>query len=203
MHAPRPAEESASLEGLIAQVAAGDHAAYDRLYGESAGLVHSVARRTVRDIVRAQEVAQETLLLMWTEADRFDAARGTARSWIATLTHRRAVDAVRHDQASAHRERLYPWSDVDAVDPVGDAVVLRLEHDEIRGCLDSLTALQREAVLMAYYDGCSYADIARATGGSVSAVKTRVRDAMIRLRHCLDAQRSADAATPARRQATH
>lgn len=189
-----------SLEALIGAVAAGDHAAYDRLYGHAARLVHSVARRTVRDAVRAQEVAQETLLLIWTEAERFDMDRGTARGWITTLTHRRAVDAVRHDQASTQREQLYPWTDGGAGDPVADAVVLRLEHAEIRRCLDSLTALQRQAVLLAYYEGRSYAEIAQETGGSVSAVKTRVRDAMIRLRRCLDDRREPDSAGSQRRQ---
>lgn len=196
MRAPGSPDESVPLEVLLSHVAAGDHAAYDVLYGRATGLVHSVARRTVRDGVRAQEVAQESLLLMWTEAARFDSARGSARSWIATLTHRRAVDAVRHDQASADREQLYPWIDGADVDPVADAVLQRLEHAEIRGCLGSLTSLQRQAVTMAYYDGCSYAQIASKTGGSVSAVKTRVRDAMIRLRRCLDERRDADSGRP-------
>ncbi|CAN5903059.1 sigma-70 family RNA polymerase sigma factor [soil metagenome] len=192
MRAAGTPEESASLETLLGHVAAGDHAAYDRLYGHVAALVQSVARRTVRDVVRAQEVAQESLLLVWTEAGRFDADQGSARSWIATLTHRRAVDAVRHDQASADRERRYPWHREPAGDPVGDEVVVRFEHAEVRACLDLLTTLQRQAVTMAYFEGRSYAEIARRTGGSVAAVKTRVRDAMIRLRCHLDERRNAE-----------
>ncbi len=196
MRTGNTSDDSPSLEVLLGRVAAGDHAAYDRLFAQAAALVHSVARHTVRDPVRAQEVAQDSMLLLWTNAARFDPRRGSARSWIATLTHRRAVDAVRHDQASTDRELRYPWTEQASGDPVADEVVLRSEHAEIRHCLDALTELQRQAVVLAYYEGHSYADIAACTSGSVSAVKTRVRDAMIRLRGCLNTQRDGEEPHP-------
>ena len=97
---------------------------------------------------------------MWQSAARFDPARGNAKSWLLTLAHRRAVDAVRHDQAATNRENKYDWSNGPDFDDVEETVTITLEHEQVRRCLDGLTELQREAVNLAYYQGYTYAEVA-------------------------------------------
>lgn len=174
-----------SLDGLLGLVARGDEAAFRSVYEQTSAAVYGLARRVVRDPARAEEVAQEVFLQVWQTAPRFDASRGRAKTWILTLTHRRAVDVVRRDQASSNRESRFDWEGGRNFDSVVEEVTVRLEHEQVRRCLDTLTDLQREAVTLAYYGGHTYADVSTLLAANPATVKTRMRDGLIRLRDCL------------------
>lgn len=139
----------------------------------------------IRDPARAEEIAQEVFIQVWQTAVRFEPARGSAKSWILTLAHRRAVDAVRHDQAATNRERKYDWSGGPDFDHVEEEVTITLEHEQVRRCMDGLTDLQREAVQLAYYQGYTYAEVATSLKANPATVKTRMRDGLVRLRDCM------------------
>src|SRR6516164_6041203 len=101
----RPSAAPASeLAGLLAKVARGDEAAFAGVYDRFGTVVYGLVRRIVRDPAQSEEVTQEVLLDVWRTASRFDPVEGSARSWLMTLAHRRAVDRVRSAQASADRE---------------------------------------------------------------------------------------------------
>ncbi|MGH1562416.1 ECF RNA polymerase sigma factor SigK [Mumia sp. DW29H23] len=173
------------VESLMARVARGDEDAFAAVYDALSGPVFGLVRRVLRDPVRSEEVTQEVFLQVWQKAPNFDAARGRAKTWVLTLAHRRAVDAVRHDQAAADRDARYDWSGGPAYDQVADEVTVRLEHEQVRRCLGTLTDLQREAVGLAYYQGHTYAQVAAILDANPATVKTRLRDGLIRLRDCL------------------
>ena len=174
----------ADLGALLGQVARGDETAFGLVYGQVAGHVLGVARSVLRDPAQAEEVAQEVLLEVWRDAARFDAGRGTAKAWVMTLAHRRAVDRVRSEQASADRERRTARSEV-SYDVVAETVAARLDAERVRRCLGSLTGLQRESISLAYYRGCTYREVAALLKVPLGTVKTRMRDGLIRLRDCL------------------
>ena len=176
---------AAELTALLTRTARSDEPAFAELYDRMAGLVLGLARRVVRDPARAEEVAQEVFIQVWQSACRFDPAKGSAKTWILTLTHRRAVDAVRRDQSASDREARYDWTGGSYYDEVAEEVTVRLEHEQVRKCLGSLTELQREAVTLAYYQGYTYADVATVLKANPATVKTRMRDGLIRLRDCL------------------
>jgi len=174
------------LAGLLALVARGDEAAFAGLYDRFGTLVFGLVRRVVKDPAQAEEVTQEVLLDVWRTAARFDPHQGSARSWLMTLAHRRAVDRVRSAQASADRESRVAVATAD-YDVVVEEVEARLDAQRVRRCLDALTELQREAVTLAYYGGYTYREVAALLGVAVGTVKTRMRDGLIRLRDCLGA----------------
>lgn len=173
------------LGGLLLRVARGDEAAFGAVFDELGASVYGLARRVIRDPARAEEVSQEVFMQIWQSAVRFDPARGSAKSWVLTLAHRRAVDAVRHDQAATNRENKYDWSNGPDFDEVAETVTISLEHEQVRRCMERLTELQHEAVNLAYYNGYTYAEVAEALGANHATVKTRMRDGLVRLRDCM------------------
>lgn len=172
----------------MAAVARADPAAFEQVYRQMAAPVYGLARSVLRNHAKAEEVTQEVLVEVWRTAPRFDGRRGPARTWVMMLAHRRAVDRVRSDQAAAEREsRAASQAVASAFDEVTEQVEARLDRERVRRCMDSLTDLQRESVLLAYYRGHSYREVAELLGLPLGTVKTRLRDGLIRLRDCLGA----------------
>jgi RNA polymerase sigma-70 factor (ECF subfamily) len=172
------------VDDLMRRVAGGDREAFAALYDAIASRVYGLIRRVLRDPGLAEEVAQETLVEIWRTAPRFDPSRGSAAGWIFTIAHRRAVDRVRAEQAAADRERRTATASV-PFDDVIEEVTARLEQHAVRRCLRTLTQLQRESILLAYYGGLTYREVADRLGIALPTVKTRMRDGLIRLRDCL------------------
>jgi RNA polymerase sigma-70 factor, ECF subfamily len=172
------------LGALITLVARGDAAAFDAVYDQVAGSVFGIVKRVIRDPAQSEEVTQDVLLELWRNAGAFDAGRGSAIAWVMMMAHRRAVDRVRSVQKESERERRAATADI-PFDEVAEAVESSLEHERVRRCLGSLTDLQRESVTLAYYGGYTYGQVASLLGVPAGTVKTRMRDALIRLRDCL------------------
>lgn len=178
-----------TAEALLRLVAKGDQAAFERLYDRVAGQVLGVVLRVLRDPAQSEEVAQEVLVEVWRTASRFDPARGGATTWILTMAHRRAIDRVRSAQAATDRDaKVALLEHSPAYDEVSEAVEARLERDQVRRALESLTELQREAVRLAYYGGYTYREVAELLDVPLGTVKTRLRDGLIRLRDALGVQ---------------
>ncbi len=182
-------ETAQTAEALLRLVARGDQAAFERLYDRVAGPVLGVVLRVLRDPAQSEEVAQEVLVEVWRTASRFDPARGGAATWILTMAHRRAIDRVRSAQAATDRDAKVAQLDHSpAYDEVSEAVEARLERDQVRRALESLTDLQREAVRLAYYGGYTYREVAELLDVPLGTVKTRLRDGLSRLRDALGVQ---------------
>ncbi|HWH01278.1 MAG TPA: ECF RNA polymerase sigma factor SigK [Pilimelia sp.] len=173
-------------EELLRRVGRGDEAAFAALYDLVAARVLGLARRVLRDPAQAEEVAQEVMVEVWRTAGRYDRARGSASAWVLTMAHRRAVDRVRAEQARADRTQRVAAAEAHTpYDEVVEHVTARIEREQVRRCLGRLTALQREAVTMAYYGGFTYREVAQRLDTPLPTVKTRMRDGLVRLRDCL------------------
>ena len=177
-----------TADQLLRAAARGDEPAFAELYDLMAPAVFGLSRRVVRDPARAEEITQDVFVSVWRFATRFDPDKGSARTWILTLTHRRAVDVVRADAASSRREQRAAKYDT-PFDSVLEETATRLQGEDVRECLETLTDLQRESVLLAYYGGYSYPEVSTLLDVKLPTVKTRMRDSLIRLRDCLGAWR--------------
>ena len=179
-----PEGREQGLDGLLALVARGDEAAFEAVYARLAGAAYGLIRKVVRDPAQSEEVAQDVLLEVWRTASRFDPAKGSAAAWVMTIAHRRAIDRVRSVTATAARDQMAA-EPLPASDEVAEAVEARLDRERVWHCLDGLTELQRESITLAYYGGYSYRQVAALLGATLSSIKTRIRDGLIRMRDCL------------------
>ncbi|MEU3920519.1 sigma-70 family RNA polymerase sigma factor [Streptomyces sp. NPDC002659] len=186
VHIGGPASAGPDLQQLLGLVARGDQEAFSRLYDAVCGPVLGLVRAVLRDPAQSEEVTQEVLIEVWRSAARFQPSRGSAMTWILTLAHRRAVDRVRSAQAATDRERRAALLEqTPAYDEVTEQVEARLEREQVRRCLRTLTELQRQSVTLAYYRGLAYREVAELLAVPLGTVKTRLRDGLIRLRDCL------------------
>lgn len=172
---------------LLGMVAKGDRQAFEALYDVLGPQVYGVVRRVLRDPAQSEEVAQDVLVDVWRTATRFDPSRGSARGWVLTMAHRRAVDRVRSEQAARDREdRVAREQTARPLDDVVAEVEQRFETQAVRDALSQLTELQRQAIQLAYYGGNTYREVATLLDTPLGTVKTRMRDGLIRLRDAME-----------------
>jgi RNA polymerase sigma-70 factor, ECF subfamily len=182
----RPAGARSDADPLLTAAATGDQGAFAALYDLLSPAVHGTARAVLRDPDLAAEVTQEVMLEVWRTAPRFDPVRGSARTFVLTLAHRRAVDRVRAVQAQRDRDQRVADADNHIpFDSVAEEVEDTMERTRVRHCLGSLTDTQRDAVVLAYYGGRTYREVAVELGAALPTVKSRIRDGLLRLRDCL------------------
>lgn len=171
------------LGELMVRAGKGDEQSFGQIYDELSALVYGVALRVVRNPGIAEEVAQEAFVEMWRVAPRFDTTRGSVHGWASTITHRKAVDRVRSEQARSDREdRDHVRSYEAPTDIVIDTIERAENRSEVLDALDTLTDAQREAVTLAYFGGNTYREVAALLDTPEGTVKTRIRDGLIKLR---------------------
>lgn len=179
---PDHADSRDPLGTLLNRAGRGDQSAFAELYDQLAPLLYGVVLKVVRDPSQSEEVTQEAFIELWKLAPRYDASRGSVRSWAATLAHRRAIDRVRSEQASRDRtEREAHKRPIQSSD-VAEQVVANIDGTRVRKALERLTEIQRQAVELAYFGGHSYREVALLLDVAEGTIKTRIRDGMIRLR---------------------
>lgn len=181
------ARPEAALEALLAATAAGDRGAFARLYEASAGKLFSVCLSVLGNRALAEEALQDAYMNVWRKASTFDAAKGTAMTWLITVARYRALTL----RSKAGRETPADIDDfvdrlVDpAPGPQADAV-LASERHALLTCLDTLEAKPREAMLFVYFKGFTQDELAKRMDVPLGTVKSWIRRSLMRLRTCLD-----------------
>ena len=149
------------------------------------GAVFGLARRLVGDDALAEEVVQEVFLRLWQQPDRFDAERGSLRSFLLTQSHGRAVDLLRSEGARRRREerdaRSTAESGYDLELEVWDLAVA----ERVQEALGQLPETERRAIELAYFKGHTYREVAVILGEPEGTVKSRIRAGMRRMRQGL------------------
>jgi RNA polymerase sigma-70 factor (ECF subfamily) len=183
-----PSQGPSDVDLLLGRVARGDAQAFEKLYDELSAVVFGLARRVVRDPARAEDVTQEVFLEVWRKAARFDSSLGKAKTWVLTIAHRRAVDAVRRSESQKRQDQRATPEEVSHDQPA-DMLIQTEEHGAVRRCMETLTDLQLESVRLAYFNGYTYNEVATLLDKPLPTIKTRMRDGLIRLRDCLEGHR--------------
>jgi RNA polymerase sigma-70 factor (ECF subfamily) len=148
--------------------------------------VYATALRVLGRPCEAEDVTQEVFVKFWRSPERFDSARGEIGSYLRMMARSRALDLLRHEQASARaRDRLEAVSPRDEV-PREEHPPEALERDEQRTLLHSalrrLPVEQREALVLAYWGGMSAREVAATAGVPFGTARSRMRLGLEKLR---------------------
>ncbi len=168
----RDAELARRIEGQ-------DERALEEVYGQHGGAVAAVARRVVRDQGRADDITQDVFVSFWNSPGSYDPSRGSIRTFLLTMAHRRAVDLVRSEVARAAREENQPPPDP-TID-LEDEILQRTQSAIVRDAVAALRDDERNAISLAYFGGMSYVEVARHLGQPEGTVKSRIRSGMKKL----------------------
>jgi RNA polymerase sigma-70 factor (ECF subfamily) len=166
---------------LVAAVGDGDQAALEELYRAHGSAVHGLARRLLRNDTLAEEVTQDVFLRLWRRPERFDPERGALRSYLLRDAHGRAVDLLRSETSRRLREEKDAQRSSEAVAGPEQEVWDTVRSERVRLALQALPDREREAVVLAYYRGLTYSQVAEALGEPEGTVKSRIRSALKRL----------------------
>ena len=181
--AMRRTTQTPELDRLLEQVARGDQEAFAGFYDLTSRTVFGIVLRVLRDRAQAEEVTQEVYVDAWRHATRFDPDTGGAAGWLNTIAHRKAVDRVRSVERSVARDqRHHDMEDQVRDDDVSELIVARDEGRRVRAALDQLPESQRTVVQLAYFEGRSQREVAEFLEIPLGTAKTRIRDALRRLR---------------------
>jgi len=177
---------------LVARIVAGDDRALGLVYDRYGSLVYGLARRVTSSTAAAEEITQEVFVQFWEHADRFDAAKGSLRAFLGAITHRRSVDWVRSE--ARRREREARTSQDAATGTVATVVDITTELGaqdtaaRVRAAVETLPLEQREAVVLAYFGGLTFREVAASLGLPEGTAKSRLRLALGKLSAVLSAQ---------------
>ena len=178
----------AQLGELIVRIA-GERSrpAFIALFQHFAPRVKGWLMRSGVDPATAEEIAQETLFVVWRKADRFDITRAAASTWIFTIARNLRIDRQRRTQrARAGLIADNPGDDIDP-SPSGEEILISAHQDEqLRAALETLPPDQSGIVRLAFFNEWSHSRIAEVLQIPLGTVKSRIRRAMEQLRRILD-----------------
>ena len=173
---------------VLVRLADGELDALEHLYDRYKTMAYSIAYRITNDPTLAEDVVQEAFLGAWRNAARYIEGRGSVKTWLLSIVHHRAIDAIRRRRPTTELpdpiEAAVPaaltmpdvWAEVSA----------SLDADTVRDALTVLSDVQRQAIEMAYFGGLTQLEIAERTGTPLGTVKSRMRLGLLAMRRALD-----------------
>ena len=189
---PPPGVQGDPLEALLPRIARGDGGAMAELYDATCGRLFGICTRILRDRHLAEDVVAELYEQVWRRAERFDAARGSALTWLATMARRRCVDklrstGVRRAREATDSERRDLWELPDGAESAApfELVARRDQASRVNAALRRLPDHQRRAIQLAFCDGLTHTEVARALDLPLGTIKSQIRRGLLVLEQLL------------------
>jgi len=184
-------ERSGDLADLLARTALADQAAFSELYRRTSPHLYAVAVRILREPAAAEEVLQEAFVSIWHHAGRYAAELSQPQTWLASIVRNRCLDRLRRrdlDRVSLTRnddEETEIELPADGASPV-ELLIAGAEAASVRDCVEALEGGQKQAIALAFFQGLTHAELARALREPLGTVKSWVRRGLARLKQCLE-----------------
>ncbi len=184
----RDALQKLADEDLMVLVERKDPQAFEVLYDRHGGAAYSLAHRIVGSPEAAEDVTQEAFLSIWRSGARFDATRGSVRSWTLGVVRNRSIDALRRQAGKAPKLDFDDDATLEAqpATQLTDSEAIRRETaSQVRGALRKLPREQSEVIGLAYFGGFTHSEIAQMLSMPLGTVKGRMRLGLEKIRLAL------------------
>jgi RNA polymerase sigma-70 factor (ECF subfamily) len=181
----REKAERLADEELMPLVGRKDPEAFEVLYDRHGGAAYSLAYRIVGDRTAAEEVTQEAFISVWRSGARFDATRGSVRSWLLSVVRNRAIDFLRSKAGKAPKLDFDDESVLEqrpAAERTEEEALRRETATEVRGAIGNLPGEQAKVIELAYFGGFSHSEIAQMLQLPMGTVKGRMRLGLEKIR---------------------
>ena len=199
-------ERSLDLSRLLARAGLGDRAAFATLYERTSSHLLAVVLRINRDRAQAEDILQEVYVNVWRAASSFDAAQSQPLTWLTSIARNRAIDSLRRvstqpkfrtvgltaDGSDLEEESVYDSLADESPGPL-DLLSQASDARSLAACMDQLSALQRQSVALAFFQGLSHVEVAEQLRQPLGTVKSWVRRALMTLKGCLQGAVQRDA----------
>ena len=181
----RPDSDSGQLVGLLDAVARGDRDAFSALYQRTSAKLYGICLRLLGSEAEAQDVLQDVYVTVWRKADRYEAAKASAITWLAVLARNQAIDRLRRRTLAS--DDLGAAADVADESPSAFELVGEAQDAErLSRCLEQLEERARAMIRAAFLDGATYTELAAREGVPLGTMKSWIRRGLLRLRGCLE-----------------
>jgi RNA polymerase sigma-70 factor (ECF subfamily) len=185
----RPSQwERTTRDRLIA----GEEGALNEIYEQFSSFVYGLALRVIGDARAAEDVSQDVFVTVWERPAAFDPDRGSLRTWLGTLAHRRAVDHVRREEArrdeARKRRAIKDVARPETTPDVEEMAMALVTAERVRSALATLPDEQRRAIQLAYFGGKTYRQVAAVLGIPEGTAKSRLRLGLRRIAGVLDTE---------------
>lgn len=167
---------------LLPRIATDDTEALRTLYDRYGAIVFGMAYRILGDRQAAEECTQDTFVAVWRNAASYDPSKARVSSWLVAIARNRAVDAVRRRAARPVDSHEEIWQAADESADTAEIAAAADESRRIAAAMAELPPAQRDALVLAYFEGLSHSEIAERLAVPLGTVKGRIRLALDRLR---------------------
>jgi RNA polymerase sigma-70 factor, ECF subfamily len=177
--------DGASDAALLVAVGRWNDSALAELYRRHGGAVHGLARRVLGSGGRADEVTQDVFVDLWRRPEIFDPNRGSLRSFLLTVAHRRSVDVVRSESSRAAREERNARDTAEGSYNLENQVCDLVVAEQVKQVVSALPDSERRVIELAYFGGHTYREVAAILSEAEGTVKSRIRRGLRRMRDAL------------------
>jgi RNA polymerase sigma-70 factor, ECF subfamily len=178
---------ASTLEGLLAQVALGNRAAFDALYRGTANRLFGICLRVLTQRAEAEDALQDVYTTVWRKAAQFDPGKASAMAWLAMIARNKAIDRLRAMPATQARASFEVAQNLEdhGASPAQAAETSK-DRARLEQCLEGLEPKRRSLIRAAFFDGLTYEELAARIEAPLGSIKSWIRRGLLQLRECLD-----------------
>ena len=176
------------LRAAMVRLAEGDSAALEEIYSATRVKLFGICFRILGDRKEAEDALQDVYVNLWQRADRYDPARASPISWLATFARNRAVDRLRTGKVRGGAVPVEEANPLPDQAPLADMLLVDAEQTaQIHTCLTGLDEKTQSHIKSAFFDGYTYAELAEQADVPLGTMKSWIRRGLQKLRACLEA----------------
>jgi RNA polymerase sigma-70 factor (ECF subfamily) len=184
---PRDSSEVSPDVALVHRLLRQDVNAFEQLYDRHSRIVYALVLRILQQTPTAEEVVQDVFLQLWRNAAQYQEARGPFVPWLLTLARNRALDTLRlkSERQRRREDQTEELPSISAAPQYEKLLDEKRRAGRVRALMAELSAPQKKAIEMAYFEGLSHSEIASALQEPLGTVKSWIRNGLLRLKEGL------------------